>query len=1178
VDAETGWVELIAGGEARAPIAPTTEADWYSLALGFVQATADLHGVEAATLVPSSWSYLPLAEAGTTDKIAVGLRQAVGGVPVDGGTVDLLFTVDGNLLALHSRALPSLGALDLVPRLTTLEASKRAEQVFTERVQQAPTESGDPELVLAQVLDQGRRQPRLAWAVELYWRSVDAVPEGWCFLLDANTGALLSAGDLVHDFDVGGTVSTKATPGVLPDSGSNLPTTQPAPYLRVTSSAGTVYTNASGAFNFPGVNGPLNVTVEYVGLYNDVRNQAGSDYTLTVSASTGQGNQIVMNPSPTELVTAQANAYLHVGRLRDWIRSVNSADSHGDFQAISNPNIASTCNAYYDGVSVNFYRSGGGCANTAYTTVVVHEMGHWMNDLYFTGNGSDGMGEGNADVWAMYGYDDPIVGKDFCGSGCNVRDGNNTRQFCGDANGGCYGEVHADGEVWMGAAWKIRRNLDTSLGNSAGDAAANTLFLGWMNGYNQTQIKSIIEVQWLTLDDNNGNIDDGTPHYLDIDSAFREQGFPGYDLPLVVFSGVTDLPDTQDEVGPYVVDATITAGVHPPIQSATLKYRVNGGAFTDVAMTHLSGDLWRGSIPGKPSPAEVEYYLRALDAQGNPGTYPSDAPTTLLDFSIGVLTTFFFNEFEGATDEGWAAGDTGDNATTGVWVRVDPRGTAAQPEDDHTAPPGVRCWVTGQGSAGGGVGENDVDGGTTTLRSPVFDASGLSDPKIRYWRWYSNNQGSNPGEDTFRVDISNNGGSSWTTVETVGPTGPQASGGWFEHVFRIADYRVPTATMRMRFVASDLGGGSIVEAALDDIRGTDLGPSFEDCNNNGVDDSQDIANGTSADCNGNGVPDECEADCDGDGTPDACEDDCNGNGTPDDCESLTDCNGNGIPDVCETFSDCDGNGVPDECQPDCDGDGVPDACESDCNGNGVPDDCENLADCNGNGTPDVCESFADCNGNGVPDECEADCDGDGTPDDCEEDCNGDGIPDDCQVLDDCNQNGIPDACETFADCNGNGVPDECDIAGGTSTDANGNGIPDECECIAVNYCHTSPNSAGAGAQISATGSLSVSANDTTLVSIGLPPAQFGLFYYGPNQIEVPFGNGFRCVGGQVFRLGIQMSDGAGTMTRFLDMTALPSGGDIEAGDTWNFQCWYRDPMGGGAAFNLSDALSIHFCK
>jgi len=94
-----------------------------------------------------------------------------------------------------------------------------------------------------------------------------------------------------------------------------------------------------------------------------------------------------------------------------------------------------------------------------------------------------------------------------------------------------------------------------------------------------------------------------------------------------------------------------------------------------------------------------------------------------------------------------------------------------------------------------------------------------------------------------------------------------------------------------------------------------------DCNNNGVPDADDIANGTSSDCNANGVPDECEPDC-------------NGNGLPDDCDiadGAPDCNGNGLPDACDiasgASSDCNANGVPNECEADCDDDGFADACE-----------------------------------------------------------------------------------------------------------------------------------------------------------------------------------------------------------------------------------------------------------
>jgi hypothetical protein len=1004
-DRETGWTELLHGGRAQAPLIPRSDADWMDMARHWVELSQELIGVAPGQLIPERVHFLPLSLAGTTDKVSVRLRQELGGVQVEDGLVNVLMDLDGNLLSIQSRALPR-ARLDVAPLLGAAEAVVLARPAFLELTGLRPQTAGEAGLVVAQDLRGGIRVPRLAWTVDLSWERAGTMPEVWRLHIDARSGQVFRRTSLVHEFDVGGTVSTMATPGTSPDTAGNPEVSMPAPDMRVTSSAGTVFTNSSGQFNFPGVSGPLNVTVEYVGLWNDVRNSTGSDYSLTVSASTGSGNSILMNPASTGTITSQSNAFLHVGQLRDWIRSIDPGDSTADFTAISNVNLNDTCNAFYNGSSVNFFLPGAGCVNTAYSTVVAHEMGHWLNVLYGTGNGSDGIGEGNADVFAMYLYDDPIVGKDFCGSACHIRTGLNTRQFCGDASPGCHGGVHADGEVWGGAAWKIRRNLNTTHGNNVGDMIANTLFLAWMNVYNQTQIRSIMEVQWLTLDDNDGNIDNGTPNYSDIDSAFREQGFPGYDIDLFDINNVTQLPDTQDESGPYVVDANIIAIANPPLVSATLRYRVNAGAFTPLAMTNVAGDQWRASIPGQASPAEVDYYVTGTDSQGFSQNFPSDAPSTNLEFNIGILTTFFFNDFEGATNEGWTGGVAGDTATTGVWVRVDPRGTAAQPEDDHTAPPGVLCWVTGQGSVGGALGENDVDNGTTTLLSPVFDASGLGAPRIRYWRWYSNQTGAEPNTDIFEVDISGNGGSTWTSVEVVGPSGVGSDGGWFEHEFAISDVLAPTANMRMRFVASDLAGGSIIEAAIDDIRGTDLASSgITDCNNNGIDDSVDISNGTSQDCDANGVPDECQADCDSDGIPDVCE---------------TDCNTNGIPDDCESFSDCNNNGIPDECEPDCDNDGLPDDCEADCNGNGTPDDCE---------------SINDCNSNGIPDECEPDCDNDGIPDACETDCNGNGTPDDCESINDCKANGIPDECEP--DCDNDGTPDECE------TDCNGNGTPDD---------------------------------------------------------------------------------------------------------------------------------------
>ena len=97
--------------------------------------------------------------------------------------------------------------------------------------------------------------------------------------------------------------------------------------------------------------------------------------------------------------------------------------------------------------------------------------------------------------------------------------------------------------------------------------------------------------------------------------------------------------------------------------------------------------------------------------------------------------------------------------------RVVDNGSNVQPEDDHTPDPGHICFVTGNGSEGGAAGENDVDGGKTTLLSPVFDVTGGSDLYLSYWRWYTNNLGNNPNADEWVVQVSSDGGLSWVDLQ-----------------------------------------------------------------------------------------------------------------------------------------------------------------------------------------------------------------------------------------------------------------------------------------------------------------------------------------------------------------------------------------------------------------------------
>jgi hypothetical protein len=261
--------------------------------------------------------------------------------------------------------------------------------------------------------------------------------------------------------------------------------------------------------------------------------------------------------------------------------------------------------------------------------------------------------------------------------------------------------------------------------------------------------------------------------------------------------------------------SVVTTPLNQTVTSATLFYRNGAGAFSSVPLAGAGGvNNWNAQLPAFTCGQLPQFYVRATGSAGATAFSPAGAPASFYSAAVGTLTTAFTDNFE--TDLGWTvSSDAG--LLSGAWVRVDPIGTGAQPENDVDAG-GTQCFVTGQGVAGGAVGDNDIDGGATALISPTFSLAGTDDAIISYYRWYSNVAGASPAADTMTVEMSSNNGGSWTLVETIGPA-TENTGGWIYHEFNLSAFPAltRTANMKIRFTASDLGAGSVVEAAVDDV-------------------------------------------------------------------------------------------------------------------------------------------------------------------------------------------------------------------------------------------------------------------------------------------------------------------------------------------------------------------------
>jgi hypothetical protein len=118
-----------------------------------------------------------------------------------------------------------------------------------------------------------------------------------------------------------------------------------------------------------------------------------------------------------------------------------------------------------------------------------------------------------------------------------------------------------------------------------------------------------------------------------------------------VISGAARDPAVPTVDASVTVSATITDD--GSVVAATLHYAVDGGVFTEVAMTP-AGDVWSGVIPGQPAGAAVTYYFRAVDDDDNVSTLPASAPATTLGYvvSSGMVPDLYINEFVASNDAG----------------------------------------------------------------------------------------------------------------------------------------------------------------------------------------------------------------------------------------------------------------------------------------------------------------------------------------------------------------------------------------------------------------------------------------------------------------------------------------------------------------------------------------------
>jgi hypothetical protein len=440
------------------------------------------------------------------------------------------------------------------------------------------------------------------WAVKA---DVEGAFGQWEALVDAGNGRVLEFQDRNHygvdTRNVNGGHYPITYDGIDPDG--VMQDSYPMPFADLSSGG---FTDSGGNFTAVG-----SVTTTLSGEFVRILDQCPGVFSESSSADIElggtDGDVDCDTPTSGDNTASARSGFYEVNRIKEQARGQLPANVWLTQQLTANMNINNSCNAFWNGSTINFYREGFPCGNTGQIgSVFDHEWGHGMDDFDVNGqviSTANGGGEGIADVYASLRLDTSCVGRGFfidgslCGgygdpctpaSGCTgIRDIDWEHRTSGVPHGvtfvqtcGCCSSTHCRGAIYAEAIWDLlKRDLPTLFGMSNNTALEVTTRLTYIGGgildgwypplgpVNSNCGATFGYMNFLAADDDNGNLADGTPHMTAIAQAFERHEIGCSTGPTVQNSGCVGTPTTAP-----AVTATTTN------QGANLSWGAVGGA------------------------------------------------------------------------------------------------------------------------------------------------------------------------------------------------------------------------------------------------------------------------------------------------------------------------------------------------------------------------------------------------------------------------------------------------------------------------------------------------------------------------------------------------------------------------------------------------------------------------
>jgi cysteine-rich repeat protein len=473
-------------------------------------------------------------------------------------------------------------------------------------------------------------------------RAVDVASErplgGWIVYVDAATGAPLAR---VSTFvSASGTVLYDV-PERSPSYGDRV--LRPAPFLDVTIDDVAAATDAAGVVSFDAATVQIGLGVR--GEFVRIINKAGDLASQVVSLD--EGSEVQWSGADDPHLDAQLTAYVAGNAAKEYVRAIASeplAWLDGQVNITVSDN-SGACNAMSNGDDLFFFDGNENCENTArIPDVVYHEAGHSVhNQALIPGVGlfEGALSEGISDYLSATMTGDPRMARGFFLDSQPLRDLNpdgHEWHWPEDR-----GEAHDEGRIIGGTLWDLRTELIAEMGEAEGIAWSDKI---WYESIRRASDIPTMYPEALLVDDDDGDLSNGTPHSCLIDQVFYLHGLVGA---AILGGKVRTLAAEADGSVPVALDiqAAQSSCIDLAPTGATLEWRVRGTkANEQVAMT-ATAEGFAGALPAQQDGTVIEYRVLADISDGTQTSFPANPAYPWYQRYYGPVVPIWCEGFEG---------------------------------------------------------------------------------------------------------------------------------------------------------------------------------------------------------------------------------------------------------------------------------------------------------------------------------------------------------------------------------------------------------------------------------------------------------------------------------------------------------------------------------------------------